>query len=117
MSINNDNENKKIIEETIEKKFNQLLEELPNIKRDITKDIQVENDFFNFSVIETYQNTIQTIIDIINDMTRIVDNTQDYNSYFKNFLNIFFNENRMFYIGIILIVLSFIIYFIDGATI
>ena len=117
MSINNDNDNKKIIEETIEKKFNQLLEELPNIKRDITKDIQVENDFFNFSVIETYQNTIQTIIDIINDITRIIDNTQDYNGYFKKILNIFFNENRMFYIGIILIVLSFIIYFIDGATI
>lgn len=105
------------IEETIEKKFNQLLQEMPNIKRDITKEIQIENDFFNFSIIETYQNTIQTIIDIINDMTRIIDNTQDYKNYFKMFLNIFFNENRMFYIGIILIVLSFVIYFIDGATI
>jgi hypothetical protein len=117
MSILIDNDNKTIIEEAIERKFNQLLEEMPNIKRDIKKEIQVENDFFNFSIIETYQNTLQTIIDIINDMTRIIDNTQDYNTYFKMFLNIFFNENRMFYIGIILIVLSFVIYFIDGATI
>jgi hypothetical protein len=90
---------------------------MPNIKRDITKEIQIENDFFNFSIIETYQNTMQTIIDIINDMTRIIDNTDNYNNYFKMFLNTIFNENRMFYVGIILIVLSFVIYFIDGATI
>jgi len=105
------------IEKTIENKFNQLLEEMPNIKRDITKEIQIENDFFNFSIIETYQNTIQTIIDIINDMTKIIDNTNSYNNYYKMFLNIIFNENRMFYVGIILIVLSFVIYFIDGASI
>jgi len=116
MSILN-NDNIKIIEETIEKKFNQLLEEIPNFKKDITNEIKIENDFFNFSILETYQNTIQTIIDIINDMTRIIDNTSDYNNYFKTFLNIFFDENRMFYIGIILIILSFVIYFIDGATI
>jgi len=117
MSILSDSDKKKYIEDTIENKFNQLLEKIPDIKRDINKEISNENDFFNFSIIETYQNTLQTIIDIITDMTRIIDNTQDYNNYFKSFLNIFFNENRMFYIGIILVILSFVIYFIDGATI
>jgi hypothetical protein len=117
MSILNDIDNKKFIEETIEKKFNQILEKVPDLKKDISKEIAIENDFFNFSIIDTYRNTLQTIIDIINDITKIIDNSDNYNNYFKIFLNIFFNENRMFYIGIILIILSFVIYFIDGATI
>jgi len=103
----------KIIEETIEKKFNQLLKEIPAfIKTEKTE----EKDFFNFSIIDIYNNTIQTIIDIINEFMRIMDNTNRDN-YLMSFLNIFFKEKRMFYIGIILIILSFVIYFIDGATI
>lgn len=104
----------KIIEEAIEKKFNQLLEKMPNIiKTDNKKD---EDDFFNFSIIELYNNTMKTMIDIINDVIRILDNNNK-ESYFRNIFQIFFSENRMFYIGIILIILSFVIYFIDGATI
>lgn len=105
------------IEKIVENKLNQFLKEVPNFKRDIKKEIEVEDDFFNFSIQKTYQNTIQTIIDIINDMMMIVDSSDNYNTYYKRFLNIFFNENRMFYIGIIIIIISFIIYFIDGATI
>jgi len=108
MDISNDQ-----IEKIIETKFNQLLKEVPNLKRDIKKEIEIEDDFFNFSIQETYQNTIQTIIDIINDTLNIIDNSNDY----KRYLNIFFNERRMFYLGIILIILSLIIYFIDGASI
>lgn len=105
------------IEKIVENKLNQFLKEVPNLKRDIKKEIEIEDDFFNFSIQKTYQNTIQTIIDIINDMIMVIDNSDNYNTYYKRFLNIFFNENRMFYIGIIIIVISFIIYFIDGATI
>jgi hypothetical protein len=106
---------KEEIEKIIETKFNQFIKEVPNLKRDIKKEIEIEDDFFNFSIKNTYQNTIQTIIDIINDMIMILDNSNNYN--YKNYLKIFFAENRMFYIGIILILFSFIIYFIDGATI
>ena len=55
MSMMNENDNKKIIEETIEKKFNQLLEEIPNIKRNITKDIQIEKDFYGRESWEDYE--------------------------------------------------------------
>ena len=112
-----DVDNKKFIEQTIEKKFNQILEKIPDLKKNLTKEIAIENDYFNFSIIDTYKNTLQTIIDIINDITRIIDYSSNYDNIFKKILNIFFNENRMFYIGIILIILSFVIYFIDGATI
>jgi len=106
--------NNKLIEETIEKKFNQLLTEIPAfIKTEKNKE---ENDFFNYSITELYNNTLKTVIDIINDFMKIIDNT-DRNNYLMSFLQIFFKEQRMFYIGIILIILSFVIYFIDGATI
>jgi len=103
----------KIIEETIEKKFNQLLKEIPAFIKTEKTD---EKDFLKISIIDIYNNTIQTIIDIINEFMRIMDNTNRDN-YLMSFLNIFFKEKRMFYIGIILIILSFVIYFIDGATI
>lgn len=104
----------KIIEKEIENKFNQLLERIPDIlKKEEKRD---ETDFFNFSVLELYQNTMQTMIDIINDIIHIFDNYNK-DSYMKAFMQIFFNEKRLFYIGIILIILSFVIYFIDGATI
>ena len=103
----------KIIEKEIEKKFNQLLAKMPDIiKTDKNKD---ETDFFNFSIIDIYHNTLQTVIDIINEIIKIIDIGTD--NYLKSILIVFFNETRMFYIGIILIILSFVIYFIDGATI
>ena len=61
-----------------------------------------------------YKNTIQTIIDIINEIIIILDN-DDKNIYQKIFY-VFYKEERQFYIGIIFIVLSFVIYFIDGVS-
>jgi hypothetical protein len=59
-----------------------------------------------------YKNTMQTIIDIINDIVVIIDNP----SLYKNFKDIFVKKERLFYIGIIFIILSFVIYFIDGVS-
>jgi len=105
---------KLFIEKIIEYKFSQILEQIPELKQTKKNKID-ENDFFNFTLIDTYKNTIQTIIDIINDIIKLFDNSNKYS--LMSFLDIFFQENRMFYIGIILVILSFVIYFIDGATI
>jgi len=107
----------KFIEAEIENKFNQLLTKIPDIIK--TNKLEEEDtDFFNFSVIDIYHNTLQTIIDIINDVVRILDNSKLENStYIKSIIAIFFDDSRMFYVGIIFIILSFVIYFIDGATI
>jgi len=114
MTTEND-EYKKIIENTIETKFNQLLETIPKfINKEERKDT---DDFFNISILDIYRNTIQTIIDIINEITHLLDITKNYDNIFRKILRIFFKNERMFYIGIILIILSFIIYFIDGASI
>ena len=107
----------KFIEAEIENKFNQLLTKIPDIIK--TNKLEEEDtDFFNFSVIDIYHNTLQTIIDIINDVVRILDNSKLENgTYIKSIIAIFFDDSRMFYVGIIFIILSFVIYFIDGATI
>ena len=71
-------------------------------------------DITELNISNIYKNTIQTIIDIINEVMIILENN-DKNLY-QNLLNVFYKKERQFYIGIIFIVLSFVIYFIDGVS-
>jgi hypothetical protein len=73
-------------------------------------------DVTQLNIGDIYKNTIQTIIDIINDLVIYTDNYST-SSYYTDIYNIFFRNDRMFYIGVILIILSFVIYFIDGVSI
>ena len=77
-------------------------------------------DITKLNVSEIYRNTIQTIIDIINDVIFLTNNTyynNDYKEIYNNILNIIFKNDRIFYVGIIFVILSFVIYFIDGVSI
>ena len=62
-----------------------------------------------------YKNTMQTTIDIINDIILLYDNPTKH--LYKDFINIVFKNERQFYVGIIFVILSFVIYFIDGVSI
>ena len=73
-------------------------------------------DITELNVGSIYKNTIQTIIDIINEVIILLDNNDNKNLY-KNLVNVFIKKERQFYIGIIFIILSFVIYFIDGVSI
>ena len=75
-----------------------------------------ENDYGNISINDIYQNSIQIIIDIINDITILLNNYKP-NTIFTDIYNIIFKTERMFYLGIIFIIISFVIYFIDGVSI
>jgi hypothetical protein len=71
-------------------------------------------DITKLNIGDIYKNTLQTIIDIINDLTFLFNDDN-----FKNFnqiIEIIFRNDRMFYIGVIFIILSFVIYFIDGVS-
>jgi hypothetical protein len=105
-----------IIEKNIEKKINNLLETLPN---NIDKDkIKKQQNFYDLSLRELYKNTLQTIIDILNDITNAYRNGYvDNSNYIYIIINILSKEERRLYVGIILLFLSFIIYFIDGVSI
>lgn len=101
------------IEKNIEKKINLLFKDLPNNIQ--TKDKPV----YNLTLLELYNGTLDTIIDIINDLTEIFEKRKYISDkIFKETLyNIFFDNKRKFYIGIIFVILSFILYFIDGSSI
>jgi hypothetical protein len=73
-------------------------------------------DITEINISNIYKYTIQTIIDIINDII-ILNDINDNKNYYEKLKNIFFKKERQFYIGIIFILLSFIIYFIDGVSI
>jgi len=108
------NELDSIIEKSIEKKINNLLETLP----DNIKEIKEQQNFYDLSLKDLYKNTLQTIIDILNDITIAYNNGYvDDSNYIYIIINILSKEERRLYIGIILLFFSFIIYFIDGVSI
>lgn len=108
------NELDSIIEKNIEKKINNLLETLP----DNIKEIKEQQNFYDLSLKDLYKNTLQTIIDILNDITIAYNNGYvDDSNYIYIIINILSKEERRLYIGIILLFFSFIIYFIDGVSI
>tara|TARA_B100001540_G_scaffold303926_1_gene313103 strand:- start:8165 stop:8581 length:417 start_codon:yes stop_codon:yes gene_type:complete len=102
------------IEKTIENKFNKAIDEIIPLKKENNNKMVYE-----YTIHELYQNTMQYLIDVINDVADFIsiDHKNDTNKEFRNKLfNIFLNENRKLYTGIILIILSLIIYFVDGVS-
>lgn len=100
----------KYIEKNIEQKLNTFFETLPN-----KNDIKSPKMIYDLTIFELYNGTLQTTIDIINDITKL--NTQQNMtsvSYRNSLYNIFLKDDRKIYVGILLVILSFIIYFIDG---
>jgi len=113
---NNLNENTNYIEKEIERKFNDVLSKLPLKK---LKENKEDIEYYNYNIYDIYQNMMQTIIDIITEIIQLIDDSKyiENNIFYNRLYSIFFNEKRIFYLGIIFIILSFIIYFIDGASI
>lgn len=102
------------IEKRIESKLNDLLQTLPD------KPLQAEaKRIYDMTVSEIYKNTLQTAIDIINEVGEMYMNKDyvDSTNYMTVLMNILLKDNRKIYLGIMLIGLSFIIYFIDGASV
>jgi len=71
-------------------------------------------DITDLNIGVIYTNTMQTIIDIINDIVLLFDNPS--NNIYTDLKNVLLKKERQFYVGIIFIILSFVIYFIDGVT-
>ena len=105
----------KYIEKQIEIKLNSLLETLPE---KIPKGVQIK-PVYNLTIKELYKNTLQTLIDIITDIVDVYSK-KDYvnsNNYIYILLSIFMKDERKIYVGIMLVVLSFIVYFVDGVSV
>lgn len=72
----------------------------------------------DITVKELYKNTIQTAINIINDSSDLITNrdTMTLASFRRQMFETFTNPERRLYVGIWLIAISFILYFIDSAA-
>jgi hypothetical protein len=105
----------KYIEEHIEKKLNSLMRTLP----DDLPDVNIAKPIYKLTINELYKNTLQNMIDIINEITEAYTNKDYYDvqNYMYVIIDILSKEDRKIYVGIIIIFLSFIIYFIDGASV
>jgi predicted nuclease of restriction endonuclease-like RecB superfamily len=110
-----DSDIEKYIEKQIEMKLNSLLETLPD---KLPKELTIK-PIYNLTIKEIYKNTLQSLIDIITDSVDVYSR-KDYvnnNNYIYILLNILMKDDRKIYVGIMLVVLSFIVYFIDGVSV
>ena len=100
-------------------KINDFLTTYPqrNVKRN--KDGQITPDtWIDMSVRDLFQQTIQVTIDIINDLSNTISDRQFMTAteFRRKLFDIFMRVDRRLYVGLLLIFLSFILYFIDSAT-
>lgn len=102
------------IENSIEKKINQLFDVLPQ-----EYNIQKIKMIHDYTINELYVNTLQTVIDIINDITKLISEKYFITSieYRKKLFNIFLNDDRKLYVGIILVIIAIVLFMIDGTNI
>lgn len=77
-----------------------------------------KKEFSTLTVGQIYNNTIKTVVSIVNDFGDIVsDREMMTNTEFRRqLLGMFLLEERRMYVGIVLILLSFILYFIDSSA-
>lgn len=84
----------------------------------IPMDKQSNAPYFKLSVQEIYKRSLQTAIDIVKDVSAVLSNRDTLsNAVFRRRLfAAFTHPDRRFYVGIWLVILSFVLYFIDSAA-
>jgi len=81
------------------------LNELSNVANEKENEKHENKLFVNLSIKEIFYNLIETIIDILNEILDLPEK-RDINNY----LQIFFQKDRMIYVGIFLIIISILFY-------
>jgi len=96
-------------------KINIFLDKYKNRK---LPDADPNTPWINLSLNEIFRKTIQTAIDIINDISDAISNKELIsNTEFRRSIFLAFTlQERRIYVGIWLIVFSFVLYFIDSST-
>lgn len=74
--------------------------------------------YFKLSIQEVYRRSLQTAIDIIRDISAILTQRESMSNvaFRRRVFEVFTKPERAFYVGLWLILLSFVLYFIDSAA-
>ena len=114
--INNNNGTIDLNETTQNELNNKIINYENKINNKNIQDKQ-SKEFLNLSLNDIFQNFTKTLILILNDIVIFIDNYLDPKKEKSNllidFLEIFIIEDRLLYVGLFFILISFFIYFMD----
>jgi len=101
--------------EKVLKQINDFLGKYPTL---VPKDKNPATPVTELSMKELYRRTIQTLIDIIQEVSDLIGqrNYISQATFRRRLFEIFTAPERRLYVGVVLILLSFILYFIDSAA-
>lgn len=110
-----DFENEMGEKEKVLEKVNEFLGKYPAV---LPKDRQPTTPITQLSITEIYRRTIQTIIDIINEISEIISqkNYVSQATFRRRLFEVFTKPERRLYVGVMLVFLSFILYFVDSSA-
>lgn len=102
-------------QEKMVEKIQRFLDTYPDT---IPTDKRPDAPYFKLSIQEVYRRSLQTAIDIIRDVSGILTQRESMSnaSFRRRVFEVFTQPERAFYVGIWLIFLSFVLYFIDSAA-
>ena len=106
-----------------EEEENTFLNKINNYIKNKENAFIEENKLQNITINTLINNTLNTLYSIINDISKLKISEDTENEWWKKWsklaeevLYILFRPERAFYIGIILIIISILVYFIDVSS-
>jgi len=101
--------------EKVLKQINEFLGKYPTV---VPKDKNPSTPIFELSVKEIYRRTLQSSIDVINEVSDLISqkNYMSQTTYRRKLFEVFTKPERRLYMGIWLVFLSFVLYFVDSAA-
>jgi hypothetical protein len=98
-------------------KIDEFLRRFPNTKASPNYNEDAIIPWTDLSVSTLFKKTIRTLIDIINDLSDIISQSETNTSAHtrRSIMHTFFQKDRRLYVGFLFIFLSFVLYFIDSA--
>lgn len=101
--------------EKVLKQINDFLGKYPTI---IPPNRNPSTPIYDISLKEIYRRTLQTTIDIINDISDLITqrNYLGDTTFRRKMFEVFTKPERRLYVGILLIFLAFFLYFIDSTA-
>lgn len=101
--------------EKVLKQINDFLGKYPTT---VPKDKNPATPVFELSVKEIYRRTLQSTIDVINEVSDLISqkNYMSQTTFRRKVFEVFTKPERRLYMGLWLVFLSFVLYFVDSAA-